>query len=153
SLIGQVIPNAAPAGFVELTIRDPEQADPMINNPHADKSILGPLASYDLSFVDTVSLPGAIDAPLANVPGSPLDSNGYAATQKPFAWVGAPDAMGTFQTFIGRFTGNTTDAANPLGSFFGPGPWPQFYITPVTSGPSVIQVPATKNVFAESPLF
>jgi hypothetical protein len=151
SLSGQVIPNAAPAGFVELTIRDPKQADPNINNPAPDKSILGPLASYDTSFVDTVSLPGALEAPAANVPGSPVGPDGYAATQKPFGWVGAPESIDTFQTFLGRFTGNVP--GNPLGNFFGVGAWPQYYVTPVVSGPSTIQVPATKNVFAESPLF
>src|SRR5262249_26783922 len=46
--VAEGISNAAPAGFVELAIKDPAQAT--INNPGPPVSILGPLVSYDVSF-------------------------------------------------------------------------------------------------------
>jgi hypothetical protein len=132
---------AAPAGFVELTIRDP--AVTRGEQPHM---------SYDLSFVDTISLPGALQPPKANVPQG---DGGYSATNAPLAWVGAPETVDAFQTLVGRFTGNIAagdTAPNPLGNFFGGKGWPQYYVTPAVSGPTTIQVPATKNVFEQSAL-
>src|SRR5262249_13969074 len=101
--VAQGVTQAAPAGFVEASIKDPAQGTTKINNPPTPGIDLGPLVSYDLSFVDTISLPGVLEAPLANLPQS---APGYAPTQAPFGWVGAPESLPLFQTFVGRFTGN-----------------------------------------------
>jgi hypothetical protein len=144
--VAEGVSNAAPAGFIELAIKDPAQDQ--INGTNLGPAVLGPLVSYDVSFVDTISLPGALEAPGANVPQSITGQ--YAAIQKPFGWVGAPESFTTFQTLVGNFTGN--NPPNALGNFFGGRGWPQYYVTPVVGSPSIIQVPATKNVFEQSPL-
>lgn len=145
--VAQGVTQAAPAGFVEASIKDPAQGTKKVNDPPTTGIDLGPLVSYDLSFVDTISLPGVLQAPLANLPQS---LTGYAPTQAPFGWVGAPESQAQFQTYVGRFTGD--NPGNPLGPFFGGRGWPQYYVTPIQDLPPVIQVPATKNVFGQSPL-
>ncbi len=164
SVLPPVDPNTeAPDQLFEISIRDPKQQFLTFNgkvgpaNPNGE---LGPLISYDISNVDSTFLPGALEAPLANVPQTIVQAN--VKTQKPFGWVGAPQTIGQFQTAFGdaskpgalnNFTSPNTPTQpnlNGLGQYFGGIGWNAFFTPrPADTG---IKVPATKNIFEASPL-
>ena len=130
----------APDQLAELTIRDPYQyvLNPNLPDPKKNSDYLGPLFNYDISFVDSIMLPVAMEAP--DVPtGSNL----------PYGWVGAGQSTAEFQGAVQNFT-SSNQAVNGLGQYFDGRGWNQFFVPdPAAMGS---KLPATKNVFALSPL-
>jgi len=129
----------APSQLAEFTIRDPYQ---LTLNPNLDPKTLGPLINYDVSYVDSMVLPVAMEAtdvPIPNVP---------TATPQAFGWTGAAQMTKTLQDAIGNFTSNDP-SLNGLGQYFGGKGWPKFIIPTTTT----IKVPSGTNVIADSPFF
>jgi len=96
--------NDAPAQLLEFTIRDPWQQK--LNNT-LDPAILGPLINYDVSYVDTIYLPVAMEATDVS------DGDSKAA----FGWIGASQTESKFQQVFENFT--ASGSSNGLGLYFG----------------------------------
>jgi hypothetical protein len=97
--------NDAPAQLLEFTIRDPYMWQ---LNSNLDKNTLGPLINYDVSYVDTIYLPVAMEA--TDVP----DANG---NKQAYGWTGAIQSEAQFQQAFEAFV--SAGADNGLGSYFG----------------------------------
>jgi hypothetical protein len=132
--------NDAPSQLTEYTIRDPYQKT---LNPGLNLDELGPLINYDVSYVDSMVLPVAMEATDVPIP----NPNG-PKTRTPYGWVGASQVNKTIQDGIRDFTSNDPKL-NGLGQYFGGKGWPSYNI-PTTSK---IKVPSGTNAVADSPFF
>lgn len=129
----------APVQLLEFTIRDPIQAklNPNLPNPATNSNYLGPLFNYDLSFVDSLMFPVALQA--TDIP---------MGSGQAYGWVGAAQSVAEFQKALADFTSDNP-ALNGLGSYFGGLGWNKFYVP--NEGDMGINLPSTKNIFELSP--
>ena len=94
--VSPLAPSAdAPAALTEFTIRDPFQNKLNSNLP---LNILGPLYNYDVSFVDNIVLPVAMEVTKVPVPNFNLNL--------PYGWVGASQTPQQLQTAFAPFVTN-----------------------------------------------
>jgi hypothetical protein len=100
------------------------------------------LADYDLSFVDHMDLPLAMEATGVTVPGTP--------EQAPFGWVGSSQSVNDFQTAIQAFASTNTPGTNGnfLGNYFDGKGYPTFNVIQ----PGNVKLPSAQNLFLASPL-
>jgi hypothetical protein len=106
------------------------------------KGVIGDSADYDLSFVDTINLPVALEATNASV--------GIPGVQEPFGWVGSGESIEQFQAALTAFASPNSAGENTnfLGQYFGG----QGYRSYVPVDPGNVKLPAGQNLFLASPL-
>src|SRR5262249_38744240 len=137
----------APAQLTEFTIRSPYLTHWLTEPVVAETTNL---FNYDVSYVDSLTAPIAMEAtdvpvPIPNVPNPP--TQGYD-----FGWAGAdliygaPNQAGTMQHLIHDFITNGADAS--LGDYFGNNQgWPVYY-----NPNGILNIPGGANLYANSPL-
>ncbi len=142
----KTVPDDAPAQLTEITFRDP-----YLTRFITDPAQTFPLINYDVSYVNNLVAPVAMEA--SRVPITYGDSK--STTTPPeyfgfddFGWLATDRNPQAFQAAINAFVQNTGAAS--LGAYFGPNRpgWPQYYSP--TAGNTVI--PSGSNLFDDSPL-
>ena len=133
----------AAAQLTEYTIRDAYLG----NFPDVPLSEQHALINYDVSYVDSMILPVAMEAADVPVPDKP-------GTRAAYGWIGTSLKLKTadltgMQDRISAFTSD--EEANGLGLYFGGEGYPKFYnpnagLTKVPAGQNVIADTALKNV-------
>jgi hypothetical protein len=93
---------------------------------------------YDLSFVDSINLPIAMELTGVNIGNNP-------ANQQDFGWVGSDQTIAQFQSALANFANGSY-----LGSYFGGKGWPG-YLQVDQTNTNDIKLPAGQNVFLASP--
>jgi len=138
----------SPDQLLEWTIRDREY----LGNPQisARTSNLIPdtekvtLINYDVSYVDNMFLPVAMETLDVPVPAPPTPFN---QNRGPYGWIGATNTPKDLQTKIRAFTASNNSL---LGRYFGTNGWPSYNVPPDPLGE--VKIPAGQNIFAQSPL-
>jgi hypothetical protein len=133
----QIPAEDAPTQLTEMTIRVKSVLSQFPNVPSSQDVNL---INYDVSYVDSMVLPVAMEA--ANVP---VGNTGKSA---PYGWIGANMTLAGMQYQINNFTSNT--AKNGLGSYFGKGThngYTAFSIPTTTE----TKIPSGQSVVAYSP--
>jgi hypothetical protein len=137
------VPNDAPAQLAEVTFRDS-----YLKNFIDDAFQTFPLLNYDVSYVNTLVAPAAMEA--SNVPvtsGAIASGNlAYYYPNQDFGWHASDQSTTTFDPLIQNFVSNTGKAA--IGQYFGGKGWPQYY-NPNTSD---YIIPSGANILDNSPL-
>ncbi|MBN8248665.1 MAG: hypothetical protein J0L84_14650, partial [Verrucomicrobia bacterium] len=138
----------SPDQLAEWTIRD--QA--YLSNPQITARTGGQIAeservtliNYDVSYVDNMFLPVAMEALDVPVPAPPppFDQN-----RGPYGWIGSTNSSGDLQARIQAFTASGNSL---LGAYFGTNGWPIYNMPPDPLGQ--VKIPAGQNIFAQSPL-
>ena len=98
---------------------------------------------YDLSFVDSINLPVAMEATNVSIPNT--------TSSAPFGWVGSGMSIEAFQAAIAAFASTNTAGdsdANDLGTYFSGGQGYPSYVN-VESGN--LKLPSGQNLFLGSP--
>lgn len=147
---------SAPAQLGEMTFRSTIFADPRFLthkniDPDGKSGEVHNLVNYDVSYVDSMMLPVAMQA--NNVPLDP--SGSITKATAPYGWVGADKTLGDLQGPLATFTSKNTQAApnqNGLGQYFGGEGYPRYYIPPTIEALTGIKVPAGQNLALESPI-
>lgn len=150
----------APSQLIEWTMRDPvlSTLNPNIDVLHKSYGETHANINYDVSYVDNMALPVAMEAldvpvPVQTVP--PLDPrNPNPGPRLPYAWIGAAQSLNDFQAAIDNFTSNDKNL-NGLGDYFGGQGWPQYYF-PANRFPGGTQpdkIPSGQDAISDSPLF
>jgi hypothetical protein len=149
SLYSQAPDNSAPFQLTEFTFRGTFY-DPAINTGTGFQYLLGSLAGidtdsadYDLSFVDTINMPVAIEATNVSIP--------YTTVQEPYGWVGSGQELADFQATLDAFTTPNPKGvanANFLGTYLGGQGYPSY----VKIDPGNTKLPAGQNLFLASPV-
>ena len=100
------------------------------------------LADYDISFVDTIDLPVAMEATDVTIPGT--------TAQAPFGWVGSSQTVKNFQQALQQFTSTNQPGTNTnfLGQYFDGKGYPSYNV--IQQGNT--KLPSAQNVFFSSPL-
>jgi hypothetical protein len=130
----------APAQLTEFTIRDP-----YLGNWDDTTDATGILFNYDVSYVNDLLAPVAMEASSVPVP------NQDSLTPQNYGWAGAnlvygpPTSTGSMSNLVQAFI-NSSAAAN-LGQYFGGQGWPDYY-----NPDGVLKIPSGANLFANSPL-
>jgi hypothetical protein len=150
--------NDAPSQLIEWTMRDPVLS---IVNPNID--ILKPNfgethanINYDVSYVDSMALPVAMEALDVPVPVQPTPSldprNPNPGPRLPFGWIGAAQTADELQAELRDFTSN--GAANHLGTYFDGKGWPRYDLpaSAFTGGTPPIKVPSGQDAIYDTPL-
>ena len=149
-----VINSDAPAQLIEETFRDVwmgEQTDDRYNLPtwpDIQKQVPQAnltLINYDVSYVDSMMLPVAVEATDVTVPFTQPGDKHHAL---PYGWAGANLSIKTMQGEIQKFTTNAPTQGDPdgyLGSYFGGLGYNEYYFPPSLSGAG-INIPAGFNV-------
>ena len=145
--------NDAPDQLVEFTFRDKiflTKANTP-RNPIDDKALVT-LVNYDVSYVDHMILPVAMEATDVPIPNTSHKDN--------FGWIGAKTpytGAGSLQEAIKKFTSDTS--ANGLGTYFEDGTkdlgWPTFFnptYNADTNASVGIKIPSGSSLFQDSPL-
>jgi hypothetical protein len=155
--------NDAPAQLAEFTIRD-KYLLTLPTGPIIQKNFPGEvhaLVNYDVSYVDSMMLPVAMEAldvpvpiPNPNTPPPPTPPvNPPLGPELPYGWIGAAQTVDQFQSALANFT--TNGQANGLGTYFGldamqkPLGYTSYYNPTSADG---IKVPSGQSVPADSPL-
>lgn len=148
ALTPQAPNNDAPFQLTEVTFRGTFY-DPKINTTTGFQYLLGSAlegsdtdsADYDISFVDTINMPVAMEASNVSIP----NSNESA----PFGWVGSSQSLEDFQAALAAFTGVNTGGTNDnfLGTYFKNLGYPSYL--ELDSGN--LKLPAGQNLFLASP--
>lgn len=138
----------SPDQLLEWTIRDQEY----LSNPQITARTQGlipdsekvTLINYDVSYVDNMFLPVAMEALGVPVPAPPTP---FTQNPGPYGWIGSTNSPQDLQARIQAFT-----AANSpmLGTYFGTNGWPIYNMPPDPLGE--LKLPAGQNIFAQSPL-
>ncbi|MBX3734199.1 MAG: hypothetical protein KF791_16610 [Verrucomicrobiae bacterium] len=138
----------SPDQLVEWTIRDRNY----LGNPQITARTGGQipdservtLINYDVSYVDNMFLPAAMEALDVPVPAPPppFDQN-----RGPYGWIGSTNSSGELQAKIQAFTASSNLL---LGTYFGTNGWPVYNMPPDALGH--VKIPAGQNIFAQSPL-
>ena len=136
----------SPAQLLEWTIRD----KPYYSNPKyvarvkLDPNDIVTLINYDVSYVDNMVLPAAMEA--INVPVPP---DYVLPTKAPFSYgyVGTPKKLTDLQQTIRDFT---QDKNQILTSYFNGKGWPMYFLG--NNPPdNYIKIPSGQRLFADSP--
>ena len=136
--------DAAPSQPAEATFRDP-----YLSKFISDATQTFALLNYDLSYVNTLTAPAAMEA--SDVPiitGSDIPPSSdlkYYLPNEAFGWHGSDKSTQTFNTSIKDFVNNTGSAS--IGMYFDGKGWPQYYNP---DGDFII--PSGANVFDNSSL-
>ncbi len=109
------------------------------------------LVNYDVSYVDSMTLPVAMQAFEV-----PLNASGqYTTATAPFGWVGANMKIKDIQGPLKNFTSQNTPKnpnLNGMGDYFEGFGYPKYYIPADIEAITGIKVPAGQNLALESPL-
>jgi hypothetical protein len=149
--------NIAPFQLTEFTFRGPfYNRDVNIgtgfdwlldgNDKHDPRGVyassIGNIADYDISFVDTISMPVAMEATGVNIPGT--------TAQAPFGWVGSSQSINDFQQALQDFASTNEPGKNTnfLGDYFGGRGYPSYNV--IQQGN--LKLPSAQNIFFSSPL-
>jgi hypothetical protein len=135
--------NDAPAQLTEMTIRDPFLAT-MPTGPDIAKSEKTVLVNYDVSYVDSILLPVAMEA--ADVPLDPLNPS---SRRKAYGWIGASQTVDQMQRKLKDFT-SENKAENKLGLYFGGKGYDKYYSPNDTA--TGTKLPAGQNLIGDSSL-
>ena len=150
--------NDAPAQLTEWTMRDPVLSiiNPNIDIGHPNFGETHANINYDVSYVDSIALPvamEALDVPVAVQTVPPLDPrNPNPGPSLPFGWIGAAQSSTEFQAALSAFT--STGAGNGLGAYFGGQGWPTYDLPPSAfpGGAPPIKVPSGQDAIQDTPL-
>ena len=138
----------APDQLIEWTIRDKKFLTAISQNyGKIDKDQLIDLINYDVSYVDHMLLPVAMEA--TNVPITPTSKT------KDYGWVGADITSAELQKEMLEFTKDNTKGNNEngLGNYFGGLGWPKFYNPNYKPDNEVgIRIPSGASLLLLSPL-
>jgi hypothetical protein len=144
------VPNDAPAQLGELTFRDPYLGSSNQGVGFIDDSFQSfPEINYDLSYVNTLVAPAAMESSVVPITSGAVESNNlhyYLPNNKDFGWHGTDQGTATFDPRITDFVKNQGMAS--VGQYFGGKGWPQYY-TPVKDQ---YIIPSGANIFDDSPL-
>jgi hypothetical protein len=136
----------SPDQLVEWTIRDKEYlSSPEMKARTHDQIPAGErvtLINYDVSYVDNMFFPVAMEALDVPIPAAPFPPG---RKKQPYGWVGAIRDSKKLQNKIEEFTSDNNDFLGK--DYFGGKGWPKYNI-PMSD----IKIPAAQNVFAQSPL-
>ncbi len=139
---------AAPGQLLELTFRDPYLKS-FIN----DNLQTYPLINYDVSYVDKLTTPVALEASdvpvvtgIVSDPKMPPPT--YYDPPQNFGWNAANQSATAWYPLLNDFTANKGAAA--IGGYFGGKGWPVFYNSSPNS--TNIVIPSGASIFAYSPL-
>jgi hypothetical protein len=96
-------------------------------------------ADYDISFVDTINMPVAMEASNVSIPNT--------NSQAPFGWVGSGQSLEDFQKALAAFTSTNTGGSNAnfVGTYFGGKGFPSYLIMD-PSNPD-LKLPAGQNLY------
>jgi hypothetical protein len=138
----------SPDQLLEWTIRD----GPYLGNPQITARTGGlipdsekvTLINYDVSYVDNMFLPVAMEALDVPVPAPPVP---FTQNRGPYGWIGATNTTANLQGKIRAFTAGDSGM---LGTYFGTNGWPFYNVPPDPQGE--LKIPAGQNIFAQSPL-
>jgi hypothetical protein len=141
---------AAPAQLLELTFRDPYLKQ-FIN----DNLQTYPLINYDVSYVDKLTIPVALEASDVPVvdgvqadPSKPIPT--YYNPPESFGWNAANQKAQDWYPLLKDFVENTKGSKAYIGDYFGGKGWPEFYNSNPNS--TNIAIPSGASIFAYSPL-
>jgi hypothetical protein len=123
----------APAQLIEWTMRDPvlSTLNKNIDQAHAAFGETHANINYDVSYVDSMALPVAMEALDVPVPVQTLDPLDPRVPNPgpslPYGWLGAPQSFPEFQAALNSFLqpnpsnndGIVTNDVNGLGTYFG----------------------------------
>ena len=150
SLVGQQPNNLAPFQLTELTFRgtfydataNPGTDFAALLDANDYAGAINDLADYDISYVDSVDLPVAMEAANASV--------GNTGTTAPFGWIGSGMTVEAFQDALEAFASSNTPGGgntNGLGTYFGG----QGYPTYLPLGTGEVKLPSGQNLFLQGP--
>jgi hypothetical protein len=95
------------------------------------------LVNYDVSYVDAIALPVALEADQVPIPNT--------SQSQPFGWVGSSLTIGELQAAFENFTGPNS----PVAAYFGGQGYPSYY---APDSVDTIKLPSGQNLFFQSPL-
>jgi hypothetical protein len=141
--------NDAPFQLSEISFRGTFY-DPAINVGTGFQYLIGPdidgaktdSADYDISFVDTINLPVAMEASNVSIPNTNVKA--------PFGWVGSGQSIEDFQQAVAAFTSTNPAGggnANSMGSYFNGQGYPSY----LAVDPGNLKLPAGQSLFLASP--
>lgn len=137
------VANDSPTQLTEMTFRDPLLGNAkFLTSSQINASEKKSLVNYDVSYVDSMLLPVAMEATDVPIPGYPN------LPRTAFAWIGANKSVKEMQDLIKDFT--SYSAANGLGTYFGGKGYNSFHIP--NEAVAGVKIPAGQNVIGESPL-
>ena len=141
----QTVPEAAPAQLAELTFRDPYLMN-FITDPEQTTALM----NYDVSYVNNLVGPVAMEASTVPITYGTVDSTTTPPTYygyKDFGWLATDRDTKTFQGLLRDFVKNTGKAK--IGDYFGgKDGWPQYY----NPNPDEVVIPSAPTYFLNSPL-
>ncbi len=129
----------APAQLTEFTIRDP-----YLTHWLSDTAQTGILFNYDVSYVDNLVAPIAMEASNVPIP------NQAAPVNQNYGWAGANliygpvTTTGSMANLVQSFISNTGSAS--VGQYFGGEGWPDYF-----NPDGTLKIPSGANIFANSP--
>ena len=148
--------------LAEWTIRDHDYLIKIRTSSQIPDSQLVTLINYDVSNVDNLYLPLAMEAndvwvvPQGSGTGSNPNRDGWKPGSDPdvYGWTGAVNTVDFLQTKIRAFTADDNQLPNQiLKQYFGGKGWPFYNIPNPTNDPDApIKIPSGANIFAQSPL-
>ena len=141
--------NDAPFQLIEMSFRG-TYYNPQINTGTGFNYLIGfdtkntnyisandfDLVNYDVSYVDAIALPVAMEADQVPVP--------HTSKSYPFGWVGASLTIKEMQDAFTNLTGSNSS----LGSYFGGQGYPSYF---APSSVDTIKLPSGQNLFFQSP--
>jgi hypothetical protein len=142
ALASQTPANDAPDQLLEMTFRD-DYLSGLSTAQHGliPESEQHALVNYDVSYVDSILQPVAMEATNVPIQNFPTDDPA-------FGWIGASQTVDQLQGKIAAFASNDP-SVNGLGQYFGGNGYPSYYY-PNTSA-SGVKLPSGQNLFGDSP--
>ena len=153
ALLAQNPNNDAPFQLTEITIRSAYYASTGTNfaalmggtNSSVYIDAIKPAADYDVSYVDSINMPVAMEATNVAI-------NNTTSTA-PFGWVGSSQSLAAFESALVAFASTNKNGTNTnfLGTYFGSNGWPN-YLNLSPSSPGYLKLPSGQNLYLASPL-
>jgi hypothetical protein len=143
--------DGAPAQLVEFTFRDPLLKQLGVT----DASQTFPELSYDVSYVNTLHAPAALEASSVPITSGAKASNNltYYGDPKDWGWNGSNRGLAAFNPLLRDFVQNTPKTKAFIGNYFGGRGWPLYYNPSLeTDQPRNLVIPSGANIFDNSPL-
>jgi len=142
ALASQTPANDAPDQLLEMTFRDGYLSGlPTAQHGLIPESEQHALVNYDVSYVDSILQPVAMEATNVPIQNSPGDA-------PPFGWIGASQSVTELQDKIAAFASDDP-AVNGLGQYFGGDGYPSYYYPNASA--SGVKLPSGQNLFGDSP--